>query len=244
MGARPLSGFSLPEMPSWPVFRRRLLMALAVVVVLGAAYVFWFRNSSFVQVERVEVVGAEESPQVSAALTAEAGSMTTLHVDDDALRAAVADDPAVLSISTDADFPHGLTITVDLRRPAGYLDADGGTVVAGDGVILGSGVDPPDGLPTIDAEPTSTGAKVEGPALVAARILGAAPAALLAETESSNVDPENGPVVTLTGGLELRFGDPSKADQKWRAAAAVLANPTFHGAAYIDLSVPSRPVSG
>ena len=58
MGARPLSGISLPEMPSWPVLRRRLLMALAIIVVIGAAYMFWFRNSSFVQVERVEVVGA------------------------------------------------------------------------------------------------------------------------------------------------------------------------------------------
>ena len=244
MGARPLSGLSLPPMPSWPVVRRRLVVAGGVIAVLLAAYMLWFRNSSFVAVERVEVIGAEAAPQVAAALNAEAGSMTTLHVDDDALRAAVADDPAVLSLSTDADFPHGLTITVDLRRPAGYLDADGGTIVAGDGVVLATGAERPDGLPTIEAEATSTGAKVDGPALVAARTLGAAPAALLAQTESSGVDPEHGPVVTLDGGIELRFGDPSKADQKWRSAAAVLADPELDGASYIDLSVPSRPVSG
>ena len=244
MGARPLSGFSLPAIPSWPVMRRWLLIAAAVAVTLVAAYMLWFRNSSFVSVERVEVVGAETDPRVSSALTAEASSMTTLHVDDGALRAAVADDPAVLSISTDADFPHGLTITVDLRRPAGWLDVDGGTVVAGDGVILSSGVDRPDGVPTIDVEPSTIGSKVDGPSLVAARTLGAAPAALLAQTESATVDTEHGPVVTLAGGIELRFGDPSKADQKWRAAAVVMAQPTFHGAAYIDLSVPARPVSG
>lgn len=244
MGARQLSGLSLPAIPPWPTLRRGLLMALAAVVLILAAYMLWFRNSSFVKVERVEVVGAETAPDVSAALTAEAGSMTTLHVDDDALRAAVADNPAVLSLSTNADFPHGLTITVDLRRPAGWLDADGGTVVAGDGVVLASGVDRPGGVPTLDVAPSSTGSKVDGPALVAARTLGAAPAELLAQTESATVDTQHGPVVTLDGGIELRFGDPSRADQKWSAAAAVLANPQFHGAAYIDLSVPSRPVSG
>lgn len=244
MGARQLSGLSLPAMPPWPTLRRGLMMALAGTMLILAAYMLWFRDSSFVKVERVDVIGAETAPDVTAALTTEAGKMTTLHVDDDALRATVADDPAVLSLSTDADFPHSLTITVDLRRPAGWLDVDGGTVVAGDGVILASGVDRPEGVPTLDVEPSPSGARVDGPALVTARTLGAAPAALLAEAQSATLDPQHGPVVTLSGGIELRFGDPSRADQKWSAAAAVLANRQFEGASYIDLSVPSRPVSG
>lgn len=244
MGARSISGLGLPPMPSWRVMRRRLLIALALLVTIAAFYLFWFRDSSFVRVERIEVTGAETDPGVANALTAEAGDMSTLHVDDGALRAAVADDPSVLSISTDTDFPHGLTIAVELRRPAGYLEADGGTVVAGDGVILATGADRPDGVPLIEADPTSIGEKVNGPALLAARTLGAAPEALLAQTESGSVDPQYGPVVTLHGGIELRFGDPSKADQKWRAAAAVLADPDLDSASYIDLSVPSRPALG
>ena len=58
------------------------------------------------------------------------------------------------------------------------------------------------------------------------------------------MDDDAGPVVQLTGGLELRFGDPSRAQQKWQAATAVLASPDFEGAEYLDLSVPGRPVAG
>ena len=37
---------------------------------------------------------------------------------------------------------------------------------------------------------------------------------------------------------------PGEAGLKWKAAAAVLASSDFEGAAYLDLSVPERPVAG
>jgi cell division protein FtsQ len=244
-GARSLGRMRIPALPRWDSARRFLLIGLALLLVLGAAYMFWFRDSSFVQVEQVEVVGADAAPDIAAKLTAAAGEMTTLHVDADALREAVADDPAVLSISTDADFPHGLRIEVDLRRPAGYLEADGGTVVAADGVVLASGVDQPEDLPTIEADGSViAGDRAEGAALTAARVLGVAPDPLLPLVESAEIDGEGSPIVTLDGGIELRFGTPAQADLKWRAAATVLADSDVDVASYIDLSVPARPVLG
>ena len=244
-GPRFFSGVGMPALPSWPSMRRRAGIVVALFFLLLAGYMLWFRDSSFVQIETVEVTGAEGAPNVVADLTTAAVDMSTLHVDRNALFAAVADDPAVLSLTTDVDFPHGLTIAVDLRLPAGYVDADGGAVVAADGVILATGLERPDDLPMIDADSSTLGQnRVEGSAATAARVLGFAPVEMMPLVESATVDGDGSPVVTLDGGIELRFGTPAQADLKWRAAATVLADPGVDVASYIDLSVPSRPVLG
>ncbi len=47
--------------------------------------------------------------------------------------------------------------------------------------------------------------------------------------------------VELTSGIELRFGDASQATRKWKAAAAVLADPSVTTLDYVDLHAPSHP---
>ena len=51
----------------------------------------------------------------------------------------------------------------------------------------------------------------------------------------------DGVQVLFENGLVMLFGDPSHADQKWRAAAALIADPNFDTSSYVDLSVPRRP---
>ena len=51
-------------------------------------------------------------------------------------------------------------------------------------------------------------------------------------------------VITLHGGIALRFGPASKSTQKWAAAAAVLADPKVTSLDYVDVSVPARPAIG
>lgn len=244
MDARPLIRPALPAAPGWPLLRRRLALALIVLAAIVALYLLWFRDSSLVAVKEVTVTGTDGDPAAEAALARAGVEMTTLHVDETALWEVVADDPAVVGIEAEPDFPHGLTITADLRQPAAYVEADGGALLAGDGVVLARGTERPEGVPQIDVESSGLAARASGEALILARVLGPAPRALARRIEGAAVDPEYGPVVELTAGIELRFGDPSQAAIKWDAAAAVLADPGFTGAAYIDLSVPSRPVPG
>jgi cell division protein FtsQ len=247
MSARPISVLSrvrMPALPSRRVLVRRLLLLAILAAALAAAYAFWFRDSSFVRVENVTVRGADNDAAAASALTSAAEGQSTLDFDVEALRAAVADDPNVASLTASTDFPHAVTVDVVAREPAGYIADGKGAVVAGDGTVLSTGNDRPDGIPEIDAEATSIGARAEGPALNVAKVLGAAPPQLLPQVESARADDDAGPVAVLTGGLELRFGDPSRAAQKWKAAAAVIASPDFEGAEYLDLSVPGRPVAG
>lgn len=235
----------VPSLPAWPNMRRRLIVAALLAAALAAGYMLWLRDSSLVAVDKVTVSGAEQNPSVDSALQAAGLEQTTLHVDVAALEAAVASDPAVRSLSAEADFPHGLTITVDLREPVGYLKG-AGVLVAGDGVILDRDTSGSSSVPSIAVKGNDliSGGEVQGEALDASRVLGAAPAPLLGAIKRASLDPESGVIVELDGGLELRFGDAGQADLKWRAAAAVLSQPSFSGAAYLDLSVPDRPVAG
>jgi cell division septal protein FtsQ len=233
--------------PDWPTLKRRLIIVGLVLCVLAAAYWFWFRGSSFVAVEDVTIKGAEQAPQIESALRGAAEGQSTIDFDMAALEQAVAGDPLVADIAVQADFPSGVLIDVEVRRPAGYLGAEG-VVVAGDGTVLERTGERPEGVPSIELANKDDGAlegdAAIGDALAASKVLGAAPEALAPLINEASTGGEFGVTIDLGPGLELRFGSPSEAALKWRAAAAVLASPKFDGAAYLDLSVPKRPVAG
>lgn len=91
------------------------------------------------------------------------------------------------------------------------------------------------------AEPPKSG-RLAGPALEQAKVLGAAPPALRRYVEASRYG-DSGVDVVLDTGIELRFGDASQAARKWRAAAAVLADPELEALDYVDLHSPGRPAT-
>lgn len=243
--ARALPRPRLPSLPAWKVLRRRLVLVAAIVAALLAGYMLWLRDSSLVAVENVTINGAGDAPEAESALRTAALGQSTLNPDLEALEAAVASQPVVRSVGATTDFPHGLTIDVELREPVGYLKSEG-AIVADDGVVLDRTGTRPDGVPAIqlgDGSGGISGGAATGDALRTTRVLGAAPAPLLELVDSAAIDPDLGIVVEL-GPVELRFGDANSAAQKWLAAAAVLADPGFEGAAYLDLNVPARPVAG
>jgi Cell division protein FtsQ/DivIB, C-terminal len=98
-------------------------------------------------------------------------------------------------------------------------------------------------LPTLPLVSPPKGGQLAGPVLQQARILGAAPATLRPYLENSYYG-ESGVDVELRSGIELRFGDASQVDAKWKAAAAVLADPNITALDYVDLHAPGRPAVG
>ena len=97
-------------------------------------------------------------------------------------------------------------------------------------------------LPRLPITEVPKGGRLAGPVLQQARVLGAAPAALRPYVERVHRG-ESGIDVDLTSGIELRFGDASQAKRKWRAAAAVLADPQITALDYVDLHAPNRPAT-
>ena len=233
--------------PLSPRLRRLLLIPTAVCLLLAATYQLWLRDSWLVRIERVTVSGltTDDAPRARAALTTAARSMTTLHVDRGDLERAVEAHPIVKSIELSPDFPHTLRIRVIEHHPAAIAITDGGRVaVAGDGTVLRE-LPAEGGLPTIRADGTVRGDRLEDTAaLTAARVAGTAPAALHRRLEKVHIRKEDGLVVPLRDGPELIFGDAKRIRAKWTAAVRVLADRAAAGASYVDLRLPGRPAAG
>ncbi len=230
---------------AWVLWRRRVALLLGAATLLCAFHFLWFRDSSLVAVRDVQVDGVTTSNggEIRAALDRAARRMTTLHVDLDELQAAVAKYPSVDSVSADPGFPSGLTITVSEREPAALLGSGAATVpVAGDGTVLrGMGAGNLD-LPRISGRSPSSG-RLAGVEREEAIVLGAAPAPLRAQVASASNGAE-GIKAELDPGIEIVFGNSSRAAAKWAAAARVLADPQLRSVAYVDVRSPERPAAG
>jgi cell division protein FtsQ len=228
------------------VWRRRLVLLLAAIVALAAAYLLWLRDSGLVAVNEVRVEGltSTNQEQIRSTLEGAAQGMTTLHVDVDELEAAVSQFPTVESVSADPDFPHGLRIEVTEREPVALVEAAGEELaVAGDGTVL-AGVEAAElDLPTLAGAEAPSSGRLEADALEVAGVLGAAPEPLRPVIERGSRS-EAGVEVELEGGIELRFGSAARAAAKWAAASSVLADPDLEGLSYIELRVPERPAVG
>lgn len=98
-------------------------------------------------------------------------------------------------------------------------------------------------LPELPLDAPPKGKRLKGPALEQAEVLGAVPLVLRPYLASSRYD-ESGVVVELASGIELRFGDASGARKKWKAAAAVLADPEIEALDYVNLQSPGHPSVG
>jgi hypothetical protein len=98
-------------------------------------------------------------------------------------------------------------------------------------------------LPRLPLAEPPKGGRLAGPMLEQARVLGAAPAALRPYLASSRYG-ESGVDVETTAGIELRFGDATQAELKWKAAAAILADPEIEALDYVDLNAPTHPSYG
>jgi cell division protein FtsQ len=229
---------------SW---RARLILVAIVAGALAITYFAWFRDSSFVAVRdvKVEGVNSADRDRITAALTDAAQGMTTLDVDAARLASAVSGFPTVASVSADSSFPHGLTVHVTERKPV-LLASDGQreVAVAAGGSLL-PGVDADGlGLPALNVDTLPESGRLEGDALDEARAIGAAPAPLRSLIEGATITDDYGIVITVRGGIDLRFGAASQARTKWAAASAVLADPKVTALEYVDVQVPSRPAIG
>jgi cell division protein FtsQ len=227
--------------------RRRLLVAAAALLLLGAGYQLWLRDSWLVAVEKVSVTGlsTSHSERIRIALTAASRSMTTLHVDQEALQRAVAGFPVVRELEVTTDFPHGLRIHVVEHVPAAVAVGDGGRVpVAADGTIL-QGVPVEKRLPTVELEGALGVEHLrDATALASVAIAGAAPDSLRGRISEVGVDGRLGQVAQLRDGPEVIFGDTTRLRAKWAAASRVLADLEASGASYVDVRIPGRPAAG
>jgi cell division protein FtsQ len=228
------------------VIRRRVIAAALILLVLYGGYMLWFRNLSLFAIDDVTITGATTNErEIKAAVEQVSGDMTSLHIKDGELRDAVARFPTVASVGASTSFPHGLEVTITERLPVAFIQSDGRqTAVSADGYLLAGADFDAKALPRIEGA-AAHGARLDDDAAAQAAILGATPAPLRNHVTASTWDDQRGGVVVdLNNGPEVRFGDGSRAQDKWEAAVAVLSGDQRGSPSYLDVSVPDRPVSG
>jgi cell division septal protein FtsQ len=116
-------------------------------------------------------------------------------------------------------------------------------LVTDDGELFGAATGAKADQPVLPLKKVPPGKHVRGHVLEEVRILAAAPKALrpyLAATKWGKTGAE----VELTSGIFIRFGDQTEAVRKWKAAAAVLADPSVTLLSYVDVHAPTRPDVG
>ncbi len=134
---------------------------------------------------------------------------------------------------------------VRLPRAVATVETGAGPAPVGPGGAILRWLPLPAGrsLPLLRAGAARSGPQLTGTALAQARVLAAAPAALRPHLRQSSYGAY-GVEVELRSGIELRFGEASRAAEKWRAAATVLADPAIATLGYVDLRSPRRPAVG
>jgi POTRA domain, FtsQ-type len=164
---------------------KRILAGVLVAACALAGGWLWVRDSSLVAVRTITVTGlaSDEAPAIRSALRSAAFDMTTLHVREDALRAAVAQYPSVKAVDADADLPHRLMIRVHERAPVLAIDTGAVRVAASsDGLVLRGMT--ASGLPTLRARSAPAGGRVtDRKTLGALAVAGGAPRELRARIE-------------------------------------------------------------
>ncbi|MBN8867237.1 MAG: cell division protein FtsQ/DivIB [Solirubrobacterales bacterium] len=236
-------------------FRIRLVAftSLMLLLLLAAGYMFWLRDSSLVGIKNLKVEGisvhTEEGKQIDQAVRTAMGEMTTLDVKPEILDQELARFPRVADAEIETKFPDSATVTVTTRENGSvYGDGSDAVLVATDGTVLGPANGQEDSLPRIEGVPkdvpagqvADAGDLVPPGLLNQALVLGATPPELRTYVEGTRLSSD-GVRLVLTNGLILLFGDASHVDEKWRAAAALIADPSFTDAGYVDLTVPRRP---
>lgn len=244
MAAEPRSRVPRRVAPWTRVGRRGLLVALIAACLLAGW--LWLRDAAVVRVEQVRISGVSstQADDVRAALTDAGRDMTTLHVREDQLMAAIAPYKTVAGLKADGDFPHTLDVRVREHPLVASVATAGARVpvIADGSLLVGVRADPR--LPTLDAGRLRSSEQLgDRRALAAVAVLAAVPGPLRRRVSGAKHE-SRGLTLQMRSGPDLIFGDATRVRAKWAAATRVLAEPTAVGAVYLDLRVPERVAAG
>lgn len=228
---------------------RSLLVGIALV--LGAVGAYWIAlTSSLFAVERVAVQGAVPEAVTRDVERATAGVVGTslLSVDAAAVERSVRALPSVAGVSVDRAFPNTLVVKIAAERPVGVARQGGSAwLVAASGKVVrelerGTARELPRLWLPGDV-PVAVGRQLPAEVVPATRAIAAAREVGLRRKIKAARIAGGQLTLVLVSGPEIRLGDPS--DVLLKLTVAVRVFPLVEsGTAYVDVSVPERPVSG
>jgi cell division protein FtsQ len=235
--------------PPTTAYRPLLVVAIALVLVgSGVGAYFSARETGIFALDRIQVAGAPPTTaaRIRAALRTYVGRSLVRFDRNDAARR-LASVPEVADARFDRDFPHTLRVRVHLERPVALLrrGPDAWVVSSSARVLEQLRRRPYPRLPriwlpaTADVTVNSTLSGVGARGVAAVAPLGALH---LTRSVRQVMVGEGQLTLVLAEGTELRLGD--SGDLRLKLAIAKRILPLAAAAAYVDISVPERPVAG
>jgi cell division septal protein FtsQ len=234
--------------------RRRVSIAFPVLVLVcaGAAFL-WLQSSDVFAVKEIRAsetsrVTQQELAQVTAGFLGESLLSLSTGAVQDALLAL----PYVRSAEVHRRFPNGLEIELEEYQPAARLETRDGEIwlMTDTGRVLeGAGADAFVDLPlvvpdsSVALEPGEQAPTAISDALAVVPLLGAGSmGAYLPPVDRVTVSSAGSVEVDLSGGTQLRLGDPTRLMDKLMVAADIVEECAKAGKSieYIDASVPER----
>lgn len=233
-----------------PLFASPVVVLVAVFALVGVAVGAYAlaRQTSLFALDRIEVAGA--TPPVAAKVRAslsEYVGRSLVRFDSGDARRRLASVSEIADARFDRAFPHTLRVRVRLERPVAVLrrGADAWLVSSSARVLEPLTKRPYPRLPRIWV-PASADVSVNA-TLAGVAAMGVAAVAPLRPSrlgaEVRQVRTGDGELtLVLASGTELRLGNSGDIRLKLAIAKQIL--PLAAGAAYVDVSVPERPVAG
>jgi cell division protein FtsQ len=229
--------------------RRSILVGLTLLALAFGAYTAARETSTFA-VARIQIVGG--SPQVRQQVRREVAPIvgtSLLALDGRSLERRVDSIPSVVSVGYDRAFPHTLRLQVVPETVVAVLHRGAQTwLLSGRGRVV-TGI-PPRRYPVLPriwlphAVPVAVGQFVQPQgAGTAARALALAAGARFPARIDTAAIVRQELVLHLHSGIELRLGEPADVRLKLAVARRALRGLPA-GTAYLDVSVPGRPVAG
>jgi len=232
---------------------RTITLLFAALVAAAGLYVLALKSSLFA-IEKVEIRGATPalSRKISAAVKPLRGR-SLVGLKKDGLERAILAIPEVKTVQVDRAFPNTLRVFVAREHPIAVLRRGREAwVIAASGKVVrplrrGRGQDlprvwvPASVAVSLGEAPTDRGLRT------AIRVLVALQSSKHSMRPTSVLAHSGDLTLTLDSNTELRFGDAAEAALKLTVAEKILpdlAAPSAGSIAYLDVSVPDRPVGG
>lgn len=230
------------------VRRRPKLVAwwVGTVAVLGVAIVLLAYLPIFT-VATVSVEGAQGEVAEQAVSQAGIQQGTPLaRVDSDGVTERVLEDPRVLSVDVDRQWPDSVVLRLELRAPAIVVDQDGADSLqfaAADGVLYDEVKDKPSGLAIVAAKRGDVSTESVRQALYISAAFGSDElGAALSDLEIT----ADGDLRFSVGEVEVLWGPAESQELKAEVLVALFSQPQISADApaplAVDLSAPENPV--
>ncbi len=218
--------------------RRWSLAALALVLLSGAAAAALLATP-LTRLEVVSTTGAVRTdPAVVRGAAAPQVGTPLLRLDEDAVRARLADSPYVADVQLVRRWPRGVEVRVRERVPvAGVPAQDGVALVDAAGAVITTVDAAPGDLPLVRVAPRAG----QGAVRAASEVARALPEGLRAQVERVEAVSPDDVRLTLRGGALVRWGSSEATADK--VAVLDLLRARAPAAVGFDVSAPAAPAT-